>query len=526
MSALTDGLKEGVAQLGNSVRNGPTATRKFLADPKAAVGGAAIAPLIVLVGHQFLDALDGAGFAVILPDIKKSFELSDAQVASVGAMALFVGLLLSVPVAVKSEATTRRTLYLGMGAVIAAFFAFVSGITVSLGLFLFARGGFGLGLRLNDPVQQSLLADYYPVHVRSTVFSARSGFERGGRLVGPVFFGVVTVLIGWRAALIAVAVPSGLLAYYSFRLKNPVRGAPEREAAGLPPIEEEKIVNPPTFREAYRVLKRIGTVRRLWYSLPFIVGALLALAIMLPLLMDEVFGLNAAERGFVSATGEAAAIIGLLMTTPVLTRYLTSGNPEKVFPFLSVLSVVLSVMLALTAASPTLAVLVFMIVLVNFTGAVLAPALAVLISMVVPPRVRTIGFAFVALWVIPGLLILPIAQSFGDQYGQRWTIAMAAPMFMIGALILFSGAAIFPKDVHNAFSVMAAEIAAQGGEVPAYMAPPPPVRRKPRKPAPQPPQRERIYSTKVTPKQLAQRHAQRSRGSGRSTESNGKNGSR
>ncbi|HUR77283.1 MAG TPA: MFS transporter [Acidimicrobiales bacterium] len=503
MNTFTTGLKEGVDSVGRSFRNAPGATRKFLADPKSAVGGAAIAPLMVLVGHTFMDALDGAGFAVILPDIKKSFDLNDSQVASVGAMALFVGLLLSVPVAVKSEATTRRTLYLGAGAVIAAFFAFVSGIAGSLGLFLFARGGFGMGLRLNDPVQQSLLADYYPVHTRSTVFSARTGFERGGRLVGPVFFGLVTVIFGWRAALIAVAVPSAVLAYYSFKLKNPVRGAPEREAAGLAPIENEVIVNPPTFREAYRVLNRIGTVRRLWYSLPFIVGALLALAIMLPLLMEETFGLNAAERGFASASGEAAAIVGLLMTTPVLTRYLTSGSPEKVFPFLSALSVVLSVMLALTALSPSVAVLVLMIVLVNFTGALLAPALAVLISMVVPPRVRTIGFAFVALWVIPGLFILPIATSFGDQFGQRWTIALSAPMFMVGALILFSGARVFPKDVHSAMSALAADHGV------AYTAPRPPARRTPRKPPPQPPARERTYSSRITPKQLAERHAQR-----------------
>jgi MFS family permease len=355
------------------------------------------------------------------------------------------------------------------------------------------------------------LADFYPVHTRSTVFSARSGFERGGRLIGPVFFGLVTVIIGWRAALIAVAVPSALLAYYSFRLTNPVRGAPEREAAGLPPLENEKITNAPTFKEAYRVLKRIGTVRRLWYSLPFIVGALLALAIMLPLLMDEVFGLNAAERGFVSASGEAAAIVGLLMTTPVLTRYLTGGAPEKVFPFLSVLSVVLSVMLALTAASPNVAVLVFMVMLINFTGAVLAPALAVLISMVVPPRVRTIGFAFVALWVIPGLFILPIATGLGDQFGERWTIALAAPMFMIGALILFSGAGIFPRDVHNAMVAMQGEIRAQGGTVGYLPPPPPPVRRKPRKPTVIPERKRVVTPSRITPQQLAARHARRSR---------------
>lgn len=459
MSALTTGLREGADQLKKSFRNTPVATRKFLADPKSAVGGASLLPLIVLLGHTFIDALDGAGFVVILPEIQKDFDLKLSEVSSIGALALFVGLLLSIPVAVKSEATTRRTLYLGAGAVIAAIFSFVSGISFSLGLFLLSRAGFGMGLRLNDPVQQSLLSDYYPVHTRSTVFAARDGFTRAGRLIGPVFFGLVTLVFGWRAALIAVAVPSALLAYFSFRLPNPVRGAPEREAAGLPPLENEEIKNPPTLREAFRILNKIGTVRRLWYSLPFIAGGLLALAIMLPLFMEEQFGLEAAGRGFVSAAGEAGAIVGLLMMTPVMTRYLTGGSPERIFPFMSANAIVLSVLLALTAAVPNTFWLVVMIVVVNFTGAVLAPALAVLISMVVPPRVRTISFATVALFIIPGLFVLPIATGIGDTHGVRWTLLFAAPMFLVGALILTTSGKLFKDDLQRAFEAMAAEFA-------------------------------------------------------------------
>jgi MFS family permease len=182
-------------------------------------------------------------------------------------------------------------------------------------------------------------------------------------------------------------------------------------------------------------------------------------------------------------------------------------------------------MLALTAAAPNVATLVFMIILVNFTGAVLAPALAVLISMVVPPRVRTISFATVALFIIPGLFILPIATSVGDALGDRWTIAFAAPMFMIGALILFSSAGMFPKDVYNVMSAMNAEIIAQGGDISAFVAPPVPVRRTPRKPAPVRKERERVYMTQVTPKQLAARHAQRSRGGAFGRNTNGKTNS-
>ncbi len=516
MSALTEALKEGVAQVGKSFRNTPAATRKFLADPKTAVGGASLAPLFVLLGHTFIDSVDGSGFLVILPDIQKDFDITLSQVTGIGGLALLVSFLLAVPVAVKSEATTNRTFYLGAGAVIAAVFAVLSGAATTLGLFLIARSGFGLGLRLNDPVQQSLLADYYPVHTRSTVFSAREGFTRGGRLVGPVFFGAFTVLFGWRSAIFAVAVPSALLAYYSFKLRNPVRGAPEREAAGLPAVTEEVIVNPPTLKETFRILKRIGTVRRLWWSLPFLVGGLLALAILLPSLMEEVFGLDALGRGWITAIGEAAAIVGLLIATPAMTRYLTGGSPEKVFPFLSLVAVILSVMLVGLAISPNVGVFIFMLILTNFTGAILGPAIAVLIAMVVPPRVRTISFATVLLWVLPGLLFIPIASGIGDTYGLRWAVAMAIPMFLIGALILTSSGGIFVKDLNANFAAMAHDFQAQhaasgdDGDSPVHVAPFVPLvaetkPRRPRKPAPTPPPRREPEPRKVTPQQLRAR---------------------
>jgi MFS family permease len=523
VSALTEAAKEGFVQVGKSFRNTPAATKKFLADPKTAVGGASLVPLTVLLGHTFIDALDGAGFLVILPDIQKDFDITLSQATGIGGLALLVSFLLAVPVAVKSEATTHRTFYLGAGAVIAAVFAVMSGAATTLGLFLLARSGFGLGLRLNDPVQQSLLADYYPVHTRSTVFSSREGLTRAGRLVGPVFFGAFTVLFGWRSAIFAVAVPSAVLAWYSFRLPNPVRGAPEREAAGLPPVTEEKIVNPPTLKETFRILKRIGTVRRLWWSLPFLVGGLLALAILLPSLMEEVFGLDALGRGWITAAGEAAAIIGLLVATPAMTRYLTGGNPEKVFPFLSMIAVVLSVMLVGVAVAPNIAAFIFMLVLTNFTGAILGPAVAVLISMVVPPRVRTISFATVLLWVLPGLLFIPIASGIGDVHGLRWAVAMAIPMFLIGALILTSSGPVFVKDLNANFAAMARDFEAQhptsgdDGDSPVHVAPFVPVvaetaPRRPRKPAPTPPPRREPAPRRVTPQQLRARSEGRTGG--------------
>ncbi len=460
MSAFRDGLKEGLEQFKTSAKNGPAATRNFLKDPKSAVGGAALLPLIVLFGHTFIDAIDGAGFNVILPEIQKDFHITLAQVSNIGASALFISLLLGVPIAVKSEATTRRTLYLGAGAVVAAVFAFLSGVAPTLGMFVLSRSAFGLGLRLNDPVQQSLLADYYPVDTRSTIFAGRDGLTRFGRLIGPLYFGGITLIFGWRAALVSVAIPSAILAYYSFRLRNPVRGAPEREAMGLPPVEEEKI-DAPSLRDAFRVLKRVGTVRRLWLALPFLIGGYLALGILLPIYMKDVFNLDAGQRGLVSALGEAGAIFGLLVATPIMRRYLTSANPERVFPMLAIQGVTGGVFIAGVCVSPNLGVFLLFYVLMNLNGAVLTPAIGVLLSLVVPARVRTISFATAALVALPGLFMLPFATGIGDEYGLRWGMSLSIPIFLIGGFILASSGKLFVEDMRGAFAALAAEIEIQ-----------------------------------------------------------------
>ncbi len=138
MSKLTEGLAEAKDQLFTSARNAPAGVKNFIANPRSIVGGAKLAPLLVLMGHTFVDALDSAGFNIILPEIQDDFDLSLEAVSNIAFVSLLVGLGLGVPVAVKSEKTTRRTLYLGAGAVVATIFSIMGGVVTTLFLFILA----------------------------------------------------------------------------------------------------------------------------------------------------------------------------------------------------------------------------------------------------------------------------------------------------------------------------------------------------------------------------------------------------
>jgi MFS family permease len=462
MDTLKEGFRDGAVQLKQSWRNAPEAARRIKADPRSVVKGASLAPLLVLYGHSLLDAIDRSGFSTILPEIRDRFGLTDSEIASVAGVALFVSLLLGVPTAYYSDRGKRRTWWLASGAVFAAIFSTITGTAATVGMFVFGRAAFGLGLRLNDPVQASLLSDYYAVETRPTTFAGRQGMDNAGQLIGPLYFGLVAMLIDWRVAVISVAVPAAVLAVWSLRLHEPSRGAPEREAMGMAPDAEIEEEEPAGFFESMKILHRITTVRRLYFALPFLVGGVLGIGILFPLFLEDVFGLSAGERGAVTSITNVAGILGLFFGVPIARRYLVSGNPEGMLELIRLAGVLTALFLGAIAASPNLVVMTIVGLLFYFCSSIFVPTAATVIAMVVPARVRGVGFAMLGLWALPGLLMIPVASGVSDASGHRWGMVVGLPLFVIGSFIIASGKRDLRRDIESAFAA-----AMNGATVPA-----------------------------------------------------------
>ncbi len=440
-------FNDGASQVRRSIRAVPITTRRVLTDPRSIVQGAPLTPLTVLFGHTLLDSVDRAGFAIILPEIQQDFDLDLQGVAGLAAISAVVGIVLSIPVAHQADRSHHRTAYLAAGALIAAVFSVSAGLATGLTLFILSRAAFGLGLQLNDPVQQSLLSDYYPVETRPSTFAGRQIAQNIGQLIGPLLFGAIAATFGWRIALLALAPPALLLAWRSIRLPEPARGAPERAALGLSRDEIAVEDTPPRLAEAVRLLRAVHTVRRLWIALPFLVGGVLGMAILLPLYLEETFGLGPVGRGAVVAVSQAAGIVGLLFGVPITGRFLLGGHPERVFHLLGGVGLAATVFLALVAAAPNIAILVLAGALLSFVTALVVPGFATLLSIVMPVRARTLGFALTGLLVLPGLLMLPVAGAVGDAYGLRVGMLVGLPLFLVGALIVGSAGSQFRADM-------------------------------------------------------------------------------
>lgn len=457
-AAFREGLQDAGVQLRASIRNAPATARQVRRDPRSIVKGASLGPLLVLYGHTLVDSIDRGGFNTILPEIRDQFGLTTDEITGVAAAAIFVSLLLGVPTAYWSDRGKRRTWWLASGALLAAVFATLTGVAGSVFLFVAARAGFGLGIRLNDPVQGSLLSDYYAVDTRPTTFAGRQGMDNLGQLIGPVFFGLTAAAFGWRAAVLSVAVPSVLLFLWSIRLPEPVRGAPEREAMGATGddvfLEEE----PARFWESIRILNAIPTIRRVYFAVPCFIGGVLGISVLLPLFQEEVFGLTTSERGLFGSFTNVAGIVGLFVGVPISKRYLVSGRPEGMLDLLGAGGICATLALAGMAFSPNLVVMALFGLVFFFIAALFLPTIGTVVAMTLPARVRGMGFAMMAFWALPGLVMLPVAGAVGDEFGLRWGMVVGLPLLTAGALIIAGGKGDLRRDIESAFQAAMASI--------------------------------------------------------------------
>jgi len=425
-------------------------TAYLVRNPRAALAGAAFFPIFVIFTQGMLDTFDNTGFDLLLPEIREDFDLSLQGVQSLRSLSAVLAILVGIPLAYRTDRTKHRLWWLAGGAFFAAFFFVGVGLAPTLFVLGAARFSLGLGLKANDPVQSSLLADYTPIPARATVYSARGMMLSVGRIIGPLFFGIVGTLAGWRPAFVLAAVFAVAVGLISVRLREPARGVQERLAMGLDESDAQIEEEAPRFEEAYQLLRGIGSVRRLWYAIPFLVGGVAAIGGVMPSFLEEVFDMNPAERGTLSAVNEPFAILGLLVGIPISMRVLGGKKPERLFYVLGVNTVLAAAFVACIAISPNFAFLVFASCVLALTGAIITPGLATAFSLVLPPRARGLGFSLMGIWAIPGILFAIPMGTIGDAHGLRWGLFAGVPWLVAGALILGSAGTQFRADMLRA----------------------------------------------------------------------------
>jgi len=398
-------------------------------------------PLVVLFGLAAADNLDAAAFQVLLPNIRDDFGLGTVGAVMLVIVPVPLVLLLAVPVGFAGDRRSRVRFAVG-GQLMRGISTVLTALSAGVPMLVGSRLGVGLGRATVQPSHQSLLADYYPPNARSGVFAGWRLAHHLGLFAGALLGGALAALVGWRIPLLLLALPTFAFALMGTRLREPVRGAHERRAEGadedVANVEEEAL----GWEESWRILKAIGTVRRIWRALPFLVGGILGFVVIVPLYYQDVFHIGAGERGVLVAINEPVQVVALLALLPVVRRILIT-RPSRVLKLFSLVAALSTLPLLLAAWAPSLPVAAAGVGAFSLCIAVLIPGVAAFFSLITPPRARSLGYAIADLWALPGLLLVLLVSAIAAVHGMRWAIVALAPIFLIGAAIaMFAGAEV------------------------------------------------------------------------------------
>jgi branched-chain amino acid transport system ATP-binding protein len=417
-------------------------------------GGESAFPLVVLFGLNAVDELDRTAFGILLPNIREEFNINLTTALALVALASIAALALQVPIAQYADRSKRIPLAIG-GAIVWCLFSGMTGLAMGVVVLTIARSGSSIGKAVVDPTHNSLLADYYPIESRSRVFSAHRAANAVGSFVGPLSAGLLAYYFGWRTPFFVFMVPTIVFAVLAFKMREPIRGRWERAATGA----SEEVINteeiPASFAESWRTVQKVQSLRRIWWSLPFLATALTGFVTLASVLYDREFGLDERGRGLAAAIAEPFQLVGIVLGARFVTRNFMN-NMKGLIRFLSWIAIGTSVLLVAFALSPNIATAIAMNCAISASLATLGPGILVAFSLAIPARARATGFSVASLWVIPGLVVLPLIGWVADKWNVRVGMLVMVPLFIIGSLILRSIADVIDADIAQVWRAAAA----------------------------------------------------------------------
>jgi ABC-type branched-subunit amino acid transport system ATPase component/predicted MFS family arabinose efflux permease len=423
--------------------------------PFGLVGAQNVFPLVVLTLIYLFDQFSGNAFAVLSPTIERAFHLSDKQFALVVIINLTLTLVAAVPVSFAGDRLPRRLLVV-VGGIVASVFTLFTGLVGTVALLFLVRLAAGVGQLVNDPVHNSLLADYYTPEDRPRTYAVHSSAIQIGAILGAVAAGIVSAAGGWRAAFIVVAVPMLVVAAVAVRLPEPRRGGTD-DAEAAEQVENEAPVG---FQEAWRTLWAVRSLRRQFFAWCFVGAGVIPLVYILPLFFQRAYGFGDLGRGFVIGANNVFILGGVIAGGRWTQRWSERGLGEPL-RYAGYALTGVGIGLAVTAAAPAAALSILLGFATSFVaGLFYAPFYSVL-ALVAPARVRTLAFGIGSLFLVGGVWVLYVltgAVGVSTDDGIRWGVAVLAPYWVVGGLILASTCKYVPGDAQRALRVLAAQV--------------------------------------------------------------------
>jgi branched-chain amino acid transport system ATP-binding protein len=370
-------------------------------------------------------------------------------VTALQAAVIPAGLLFALPIARLAD-RRRRTPIAVAGAATWGLFSIFTGIAPTLLLLGLARVGAGLGRAVNAPVHPSLLSDYYPPTARAKVISTHRAANTVGAFCGPLIAGFIAEAVGWRVPFLVLAIPTFVFVLIALtKLREPERTG-SRLAEGHV-----------RFREAFRTLWRVRTLRRLWLCAPFLAFVAIGLSPLFSLYYSDVFDVSPRLRGVIQSFDSPFIVLGLIVGATLIDRGLIR-NAGRALRNIGLLGGFIGIFILGTAWAPRLWVGVVFAYSIQVFATVLIGGGVAVVSLVSPPEARASAFALFEIFALCGVVALPIVGAVGDAYGIRTGMAILAPVVVIGSAIAASAGRFVNADIARVYPDHAAAATISG----------------------------------------------------------------
>ena len=410
----------------------------------AALGGASATPLLVLFGMNLLDEFDRIAFAALTPEIRDAFNLTDGAIVAIGSVSSLFILVGALPLGYLGD-RMKRVRLVTICAVIWSVMCVLVGLAWMVPILFVARLFGGVARTSNEVIHPSLLVDYYEpashprvfqIHRLAMPLSAAFGLAVGG----------MGALFGWRPTFMISAIPMTLLIVALARLPEPRRGG------ARPPLADGEIeiiedVPAPTFREARRELFEIRTLRRAWAGGFLLGAAFIAAAQLLSLFFEHVYGYGPFGRGVVQFFFGAGIVAGILIGARSAARAAETGEFARLPLVIGASFLTCSSALVGMAVVPWAATSVAFSFLLGIGLGIYQPAYYPLVGRIVPPRVRTQGYAYALVFAGLGALIAVPLAKFGEHSSYRIAFVILAVLVTVGAAIVATASRHVDADI-------------------------------------------------------------------------------
>jgi ABC-type branched-subunit amino acid transport system ATPase component/predicted MFS family arabinose efflux permease len=423
-----------------------------------AFGRWGISTFAVLAVLNSLDELESAALAVLAPEIRDSFGMSDGAIVFVSTAAAAFVVLGTLPMGWLAD-RYRRSRIIGVASLLFAAMVFCTGLAVNAFQLFWARLGVGIGKSNTLPVHGSLLADTYPIGVRGRLSGITTGAGTIVAAASPAVVGGVAAIAGgdegWRWAFLLLGLPVLPLALLAFRLPEPPRGRHEMLDV-LGEVVVEKDPAPISIEAGFARLMRIRTVKTVVVAFSAIGFGLFTAPVLANLYVEDRFGLDTLDRGLLGTVGG----LGVLAVLPFATRQydrLYRRDPAAALRLVGYLIVPVAALVPLQYLMPSA-------VTFALAGVPAAAMLGTAFTMVqpvmqsvVPYRLRGIGMAMAAIYIFfigatgGALIAALLADAVGPGTAAQ---IIAAPTCLIGGLLILRSSAFITGDL----ALVAAEL--------------------------------------------------------------------